>query len=236
MRVVSFGFGFMILILFVSIGILVYYMAYSRRINRMIQNGFVPKYKMLSPLKFATIVIIGILAVFGIFLSIMTLRSDNTTTMSMDDRYYEGNYDFKVYEDTRIPEYLSVYNIVSNPGYEKKQETKGDLRYTYFISKEKYDWFHPSLIMFIEYTGKSDIVTFEYNGKFLTPEESPEVIRGIGLSGGSFNKYIMVVCSRSVDSIFSFEISMSNNYEKHENLGDGALVHDTIALYWENRE
>ena len=86
MSVVLFGLGFMILILFVSLGFFVYYMAYSRRINRTIKNGVAPKFRMLSPLKFATIVIIGVLVVFGIFLSIITLRSDNSTTMSMDEK------------------------------------------------------------------------------------------------------------------------------------------------------
>ena len=90
--------------------------------------------------------------------------------------------------------------------------------------------------MFIEYTGESDIVAYGYNGEFLTAEESPQIIRGFGQTGGAFDKYLVLVCDRSVDSIFSIEIALYDNLIKYEELGEGSVAHEKLDLYWENVE
>ncbi len=223
-----------VLLVLAITSIVIYYFVYKNNINTAIHNGSVPKYRMMSPLKFTTIVIIGIFVIFGATFYIATLRAYNNSNNELDDKCYDGDYEFNVYEDKNIPSYLSVYNMNSNPGYNKKEEIKGDLKYTYFISTESYDNFHPSLIMFIQYTGKEKVVNFGYNGKFLTPDESPQTICGFGASGGEFDNYIMVVCNRSVNSIFSFELSLYKDFVKYDNLVDGAIAHETIDLFWEN--
>jgi len=199
--------------------IAVYYNHYTRIINQRLKEQVSDGKKVWSP---ATVAIIT--AFFGLVLFSITvlLVRINSPTSSIDDRYFQAQYDYEAYAPEYIQQgYLSGFSIAENAGYTKHEETTGDIKYTYFISNERYDIFHPAFIIFVEYIGTGDIISYGIQGAFLT--DTSETICGKGFSGADVSDYVCIIGNTSVDCIFQISL-----YYYDEDGGIALLQDETI--------
>ncbi len=214
----------------VALVLIIYFSAYKKNINKaVVENGEAPK-RMAPPYKiFLILLVVAILIIVGIVSCKMGRKIADD---SPEDRYYEATYNYSMYTEKGMKEaYRSVYSIEENKGYTKDVVEKGDVRFTYFISETPYDIIHPRFIIYIEYIGDNELVTFSYNGKF--KDANGNVITGYGMSGSDITKasVLTVLGNTDIDCIFELNIYYFDQFIKSENPEDVAAVSEKLELY-----
>lgn len=216
-------------IVVLAAGILIYFLFYKRRVNKVLASGAVKPKRLLSPLSFSVCLIIVVLIVFGGISVARSLLAKNEPA-NMDDRYFNAVYNFDAYNKDEMSEkYLSSYSIDENEGYTKYTEKKGDILFTFFIRNDSYDTYHPSYLIFVQYTGRLNVKYYGLEGDFLT--SSGSVICGKGFAGPPVQDYFMVIGNTSIDCSFSLEVAYYDSETKGEKLSDGAAAYETLIFY-----
>ena len=201
--------GIVILLIAVAIVIVavavvaVYYFSYTRIINTRLQGQISNGKKLWSPAKVAIVTaFIGLILFSSI---VLLIRMNNTEANSIDDQYLNSIYSYEVYSPEDMGRgYLGSFSVSENIGYTKTEETIGDIKYTNFISNDKFDIYHPAFIIFAEYVGESDVVSYGVQGTYLTTTHEP--IFGTGSSGADVPDYICIIGNTSIDCIFQLSL------------------------------
>lgn len=227
----------LLIAMFIMIAVisLVYFIIYKVLINRRIVSGETNKRKMISPF-WMTIILFAIVFVIYLIVSVILSRVayESNDQDTIPDEYFYATYDYNVYyPDEMNTGYLSNFSIEENPGYEKYEEVMGDIKFTYFISCEEFDTYHPAFIIYAEYTGdKEGTFSTDYMGKFLT-QEGIEIC-GTGAGGGDYEEYICVVGNTSIDCSFSFDLHFYEEGADKEaieaNIDEVSFAHGTVVL------
>lgn len=199
----------------------VYYFIYKSYVNKKIKEPSKAKRRLPSPLSFLIITIVSACVLFGILLCVSTIinKTDNAIT---------PNCNFREVESGKEEEYGNAYSIEQNDGYDKKVETVGDIRFTYFISKSAYDTYHPSFIIFAEYTGKESILQNGVNGTFYYTDD--KLIGGYGFSGGQGKNTVCLIGDANMDCIFELTVAFYDTKVKSENIQDGATACEVLRF------
>lgn len=244
MQTLSFAGLLLLLIALLLAGVIiivVYFAVYNKKINRTVTQNTPSKHRMIPPPIFAVIIALCVAPVFimCIFIAIFGARLGTGAQEEYAAEYYDADYDFMFYTSAEMTGYLSGYSIEQNDGYTKHTETKGNVRFTYFISEAKYDVFHPSFLIFAEYLGGEEIVSASCNGSFFPPADEETYEKGGCISGfgASVNysdakdDYIMVLGNKSIDCVFELELAFYYELVKSENIGDNAAAFETLSFY-----
>jgi len=214
----------------VAVILVIYFCAYRKNINKAVVLGEEAPRKMLPPYKLFLILGIG---AFLIIVGVSACKiGKNSNGSSPEDKYYEAIYGYNMYVEEQMQEgYRSVYSIEENKGYTKDVIVKGDVKFTCFISETGYDNIHPRFIIYIEYTGDKELVTFCYNGKFKDNKEN--VITGYGTSGRDItkNEVLTVIGNTDINCIFELSIYYFDEFVKAENVEELAVVAEKLELY-----
>lgn len=155
------------LILLAVIVIALYLFYYRSMINRRLND---PTHKqntrLWSPMRASITAIISILTIFSVICMLFaTSRPEMISTPA------QTTYHAQILSLDEMKEgYLSQYSIKENTGYTKQEQVLDDVRYTYFISTEKTDPFHPSFLIYAEYIGAGTPKYYDANVSFQTFE------------------------------------------------------------------
>lgn len=200
-----------VLLLFITLFLLVavcivYFVYYKSTINKRLENGVTNGKKMISPLWMAIIFLIIALIVLIVVPMLLRMGGTVSDINEIPEKYWNASYDYQVYTPDEVESgFLGNYSIDENTGYERYEEVDGNIRFTYFISREAYDSYHPAFIIYAEYVGTEDIknLSMGFYGEFFTSEGQD--ICGTGASGGEFSDYVCVVGNPSIDCGFSLD-------------------------------
>ncbi|MGL6202295.1 MAG: hypothetical protein ACRC3H_25555 [Lachnospiraceae bacterium] len=192
-----------LVIIIITIAVIaVYYSHYTHIINMRLKEQTSSEKKIWPPSTVAIVTSFAGLALFSITILLIRL---NGSASDIDDRYLQSQYDYNVFAPEDMQQgYLSNLSMSENAGYTKYEKTAGDIKFTYFISNESYDIFHPAFILFAEYIGTSNIVNYGVQGDFLT--DTHDSIAGKGFSGAEVSDYICVVGNTSIDCVFQLSL------------------------------
>lgn len=225
-----------VLLITAVIACIVYLFVYQHVINKRLSEQKTDGKRLLSPRTFLIAVLVAALLLFGIG----TVRLSAGNSPQLDDPYLHAVYDYTVHDSGNMQgSYASGYSTERNAGYERHEETVGDIRFVYFTSEEPFDIFHPSYIIFAEYTGKdASVVSYGYNGSYLT--DTGTEICSKGASGAPMRSRICITGSASMDCVFSLTvylyddsgmISMKNDTEQTgSNNPDYAVTCGTLNI------
>jgi len=181
----------------------IYYLHYSRVINKRLKERSGNEKRMLSPKTVGIVTIILALLIFSI--TIPWVRVNQSNTIEIDKEYLTAQYNYEVLAPQDMQRgYLASYSINDNAGYEKYEEILGNIRFTYFVSNDAYDAFHPAFLIFAEYIGPEDIMTFGFQGDYLTSEHIS--VAGKGGFGADTQEYICIIGNTSIDCIFQLSL------------------------------
>lgn len=145
--------GTFYLLVFVVLAILViaitvvYTSMYRVRINKHLASGEKGNAKVWSPMKVCIVSVIAALALCAILFAAHSMKTPAAVT-SKPDVTVE-----KYTADQMQTGYLSQYSREGNAGYEKHDQVIGDIKYTWFVSKEGLNTLHPAFLIYAEYTG-----------------------------------------------------------------------------------
>ncbi len=210
--------------------LLVYFVVYQRNINQAMNNQ--PHRKMPSLYK----VSIGLLiAVMTILLAVTLIKAflvQNSTEIG--EHYFNGRYDFDVYQPQEMKGYLADYQIDENHGYQKEIKEKQDIRYTIFTSEDPYDAYHPAYLIFVEYIGNQKIASYGYMGSYFTMND--QKIAGKGAAGSENEAYFVVIGNTDMNCKFELQVAYYQDDFKGDDLFEGYLVHDSIMITIGNEE
>lgn len=149
---------FLLLGLFLSamVFLITYNALYNHHIQKNWKNGAFIGRRWPSP-HFLTLIFIIVLLFFGMLFCVCNLYNPNQEedTIISEINEYSANELSRQYPDL----YANAMKTGSLGGYEKYEKRQHDFHYVYYISTEKYDPMHPSLILFIEYLGDT---SYEY--------------------------------------------------------------------------
>lgn len=215
------------LVFLVLVGtITVYFFAYKRNINKALVDRDSVKRRMPPPYK---VLIAATAIIVGTVILICAMRIGTSGNgVELEDRYFNAKYDFRVYQPEEMIGYLSVYSMEENAGYKKSVEEVGDVRVTYFLSEDGYDTFHPSFIAFVEYIGEKPVLSYGYEGDYVTPDDVN--ICGKGAAGSDVEDYFVIIGSASIECTFKLDIYYYDTYDKGDEMSDGAVVTETVRI------
>lgn len=218
-----------VLLVTVIVACVVYLFGYQHIINRRLSERKTDGKRLLSPRAFSVAALVATLLLFGIGTAVMRLHNDNSS--QIDDKYLNATYDYTVYNSGNIQNsYAAAYSTEKNIGYERHEETIGDIKFIYFTSKDPFDIFHPSYIIFAEYIGGDDsVIAYGYDGNYLT--DTGVKICGKGASGSEMQDSICITGSASLDCVFSLTIYLYNESGIISMKNDGNLAGDDSAKY-----
>lgn len=166
----------------------IYFAYYRSQIEKRLASPSLDRQKSLwSPLRVCLTSVIGVLVLFAAVSIIIYAASPASEPQTYPSPYHA---EFLTQEDMASG-YLSAYSDDENPGYTKYEEIIGDVKYTYFISDEESDAFHPAFIVKAEYVGKTPAPYQDASVSFLTPES--EKISGIAVSAYDANGIVWIV-------------------------------------------
>lgn len=201
----------------------IYFVIYRRSINKRLCNSKDSK-KMWSPLKVCIVTIIMALVVFG---AIMGIFAASNSSQGIGDAYKQASYNANIYQPQDMGNgYLSKYSIAENPGYTKYTKDIGDVRYTYFISDEAYNSYHPAFLIFAEYIGDAKMAYYDADCSFQTKDGKE--INSVSASEGENEKYTCFIGNASVDCSISCIVDYYNGGK--ENIDFQKLYTDNEAL------
>ena len=176
-----------------------------------------PQKVCIAAVMLALVLFSGICAVYGF----------SNQNQAVDDRYKNAVYDARIVSPEEMAAgYLSRYTIEGNPGYEKQVEIIEDVQYTYFVSKEENDIFHPAFLIFAEYIGEDTPQYYDADVAFQTLDE--EAVWGRTVGQGEAEPYLLIVGNTSADCQFSCIVDFYR--ENKESLDLEALHEQNTAL------
>lgn len=187
----------------------VYLLVYQHVINKRLYERNTNEKRLLSPGAFSIAVFGAVLLIFGIGTAVMRLSAGSSP--GIDDKYLKATYDYTVHDSGNIQgSYAAGYSTEKNAGYERHEETIGDIRFIYFTSKDSFDIFHPSYIIFAQYIGDdTSVASYGYDGSFLS--NTGAKICSKGASGADMQDSICITGSASLDCTFSLTIYLYND-------------------------
>jgi len=198
-------------IIFIAVSVVVtaiaivalYYLYYSKAINKRLKERPQNRKRMLSP---KTVVIVAIITALLLFsVSVLLVRMKQSEAINIGEQYLTAQYDYEVFTPQEMQQgYLESYSIDNNIGYKKHEEILGDIKFTYFVSLGSYDVYHPAFIIYVQYIGQEDIVSFGYQGDYLTNEHIK--IAGKEGAGADAQEYICILGNTSIDCIFQLSL------------------------------
>ncbi len=193
-----------LLLVIMVVACIVYLLVYQHVINKRLYEQKTDGKKLLSPRTFSIAALVAVLLIFGIGTAVMRLSVGSST--GIENKYLNATYDFTVHSSGNIVDsYAAGYSTEKNAGYERHEETIGDIKFIYFTSKDSFDIFHPSYIIFAEYVGNdTSVVSYGYDGRYLS--DAGTKICSKGASGAKIQKSICITGSASLDCTFSLTI------------------------------
>jgi hypothetical protein len=226
---VAFALLILLIIVIIAVASIIYLLFYRHRINRQLNDETVRTRRLLSPLAFTIIVsFVVLIAGFAITLALRGSYSSNESSRPPQE-YFDAIYDFDVYSPDEMTGYRSLYSIYENKGYMKSVSQQGDIRFTYFISDEAFDFFHPAFIIYAEYTGDKEILYSGWMGNFYTPQDIN--LGGVGGAGSEFSEYICFIGTSSIQSRFELNVYLYDSTQKSENMDDYSVASETISVW-----
>jgi len=186
----------------------VYWFIYKHKINKrlLVLDQTLRSCRLIPPWAFY------IITIFVLFIAIAGLAAYMVLTPgSGADRipaeYRGGIYEFQAYRPSQMTGSRSHFSIYENAEFTKTVQQHGDIRFTIFIREEAFSHFHPSFIIYAEYTGDKDILYYGERGLFITPDGTE--LSGMGASGSSreYEGYICVIGTS--DKRVSFELTIA---------------------------
>lgn len=166
-------------LLIATILIISLYLVYYRSVinRRLSDSTYVQDRKLWSPMRVCLTTVIGALSVFAIICIILLIGKSNVPSVSES----ESNYNAEILLPEKMQEgYLSTYSIEKNAGYEKREKVIDNVKYTYFISKEEADAFHPYFLIYAEYLGDNTAKYYNAEISFQTYDGNEITSRMVG--------------------------------------------------------
>jgi len=210
------------------VAIVLYWAFYRQRINKQLHSEAPHTRKLLSPWAFSIIAAFVVLIAFAGLTTIMALTDFGAEKVPLE--YRNAVYDYRDFSSSQMTGYRSLYSIDENPGYTKSVEQVGDIRFTCFIRNEAFNYYHPSFIVYAEYTGDKNILYRGIHGSFYAPDDRQ--MASSGSAGGDFEDYICVIGTSTIQSRFELSIYLFDSGIKSEEWppDDWATVAETITI------
>lgn len=141
-----------------------YHSFYRVEVNKRLSSGHAGDKKLWSPLKVCLTSIIGALSVFAAICLVQ--YAANPAPWDGQTRITPYHARFFSQEEMREG-YLSQFSINENEGYRKTEKRIDDVKYTYFISEQDTDAFHPAFIIYAQYIGEGSPQYYDVSISFL---------------------------------------------------------------------
>ena len=213
-----------VIVVIVTVSLL-YRSYYRYRINNRLTENTEKSGRLLSPLTVLLTTTLVTLVAFGTITGLLAAKSP------VDIHVPALTSDFKVFAQSEMNGYRSNYSKTENPGYTKYTEETEEISFTYFISDEEFDNYHPSIIVYADYLGDKEIAAIELSANYLDDS---------GLAAGS---EVNINCNEaeicvfgSSDSATVFKVAISY-YDTVEGPGtvdhlaaEGVLIFDFITI------
>lgn len=140
-----------VLFIAAALVIVLYLFYYRSKINRRLTDPtHTKKTKLWSPMWVCLTAVIGALTVFAVICMLLASSRPALPSAPSPVAYHAQILSPEEMKDG----YLSRYSIEENAGYTKEEKVINDVKYTYFISTEETDAFHPSFLIYAEYIGE----------------------------------------------------------------------------------
>ena len=207
---------------------ILYRIFYQNMINKRLHDESPHSRKLLSPWAFSIITAFIVLIAFAGLTSLMALTDFGAEKVPAE--YRNAVFDYQDFSTGQMTGYRSLYSIAENPGYTKTVEQQGDIRFTCFIRNEAFNYYHPSFIVFAEYTGDKDILYYGVQGNYHAPDDRQ--MTGRGHAGSEFEDYICVIGTSTIQSRFELGVYLFDSGIKSEEWppDDWATVAETITI------
>lgn len=185
------------------IAILCYCFYYFYFVNKQLKKLDKTKRRRPSPAKFAVAAVVCALLLFSNFA--IGFRFDLSELQHFDKMFFGAQYNCNFAREEEMQGgYLSHFAKTQNTGYSKTVKTVGDIKFTYFLSKEKYDTYHPAFFIYIEYIGKKDATLYQVYGDYLTSRNRR--IFGVDGDGWSDSNQICIIGNTSENCSFEVRV------------------------------
>jgi len=210
----------------VVLAAVIYRIVYQRKINRQLHAETLHQRRWLSPWAFSIIVaFVVLIALIGLT---TFLAMNDSGAEKVPEEYRNALYEYEAYSPHEMTGYRSHYSIEENPGYTKTIEQQGDMTFTIFIRNDEFDHYHPSFIIYAEYTGDKDILYYGVQGNYYSPADMQ--MRGKGQAGSEFKDYVCVIGTSTIQSRFELTVYLLDSGLKSENMEDYAAASGSVEL------
>ena len=227
--------NFLVLLVAVA-GFAVYFMLYSRRINRKIASGEVRGRRMPDIPAVIRIVLIAALLFYtvGVTVSLKDVRKqlsaenrNDFAVIDLSDGTFSGYHPALAGTDAS---YVKNYSRESNAGYQKATTQEGEFTFTAFTRTGKHDAFHPDFFCFVDYTGEaaSGLSLYEYYE--FTDTLTGENVGGIGSGGEEVGKSFLIVGNVNETELFKVTVSVLDGKGEETYLASDATSAAKYAL------
>jgi hypothetical protein len=209
-----------------AIAVTLYWVFYRQKINKQLHSETPHPRKLIAPWAFTIIAAFVVLIVFAGLTAIMAL-----TDFGMDKvpaEYRNAVYDYQSFDASQKTGFRSHFSIDENPGYTKTVEQKGDIRFTVFIRNEAFNHYHPSFIVFVEYTGDKDILYYGVQGVYYAPDGRE--IMNSGNAGYEITDYFVVIGTSTIESTFELSAYFFDDGLRGEEYREYAVANGTITI------
>ena len=216
------------LIVTTGVAVALYRVFYQHRINKRLHDESLKRRKLPSPLTFSVFTVVAALIVFAATTAFMALTDFGAERVPAE--YRNAVFDYQAFGPNQTAGYRSRFSIDENPGYTKTVEQKGDIRFTVFVRETAFDHYHPSFIIFAQYTGDKDILYYGIDTKYYAPDDRQ--MTGRGHAGPPYEGYICVIGTSSIQSRFELGVYLFDTAMKSEEWppDQGAAVFETTTV------
>ena len=216
----------------VALAVISYWAYYQHRINKQLHDETLRTRRLLSPFAFSIITVFVVLIVFTAVTAFMALTDFGAEKVPSE--YRTAIYEYKAFSPSQMTGYRRHFSINENPGYTKTVEYQGDIRFIIFTREEAFNHFHPSFVIYAEYTGDKDILYYGVQGPFFAPDGRQ--MTGMGHAGAEFEGYICVIGTSNINSRFELSVGLFDSGLKGEDPFEYAAVRETITIEIPNPE
>lgn len=189
-----------ILITFIVVLVVfIYYLIYSKKINKKIQSGQVVDRKMMDIPKTIKIAMITLLlAYFTIVLvsvmqdknSVVTITRQEFAVIDLTDYKFSSYFGARENDDAS---FAQVYSKESNEGYKKTVVKDGDFIFTVFTTISGSDNFHPDFLCYVDYVGEDKSELRRYTNCQFIYNTSKEISSSASCGVGEIEKELLYV-------------------------------------------
>ena len=184
---------FFLVTIVIVLSVVIYYIFYSIRINRKIQNGDTASKRMIDIPKVVMTSIIVLLLLYSIILSASNKRiqsiheeqlqnRDNYVQIDLEDYTYSS---FSGNIESADASYAKMFSKEENEGYTKTVQTEGNFVFTIFTRNSSHDDFHPDFLCYVDYVGQNIEKYSVYQNREYIDSITEEMLWGNSF-GGSF--------------------------------------------------